>query len=132
MKPQSQDLENQARTSSATVSQPQFALRPPVDVFESSDGITLWADMPGVSRERLNLHVDGNTLLLEGNIAFPMGGNLEALHAEVRSTQYRCSFALSNELDTAGIDANLKDGVLAVRIPKRADLRPRRIEVRGV
>jgi HSP20 family molecular chaperone IbpA len=132
MKPQSQDLESQPRTASRTASQPPFALRPNVDVFENSEGITLWADMPGVSRERLSLHADGNTLLLEGNIEFPMGDDLEALHGEVRSTQYRCSFALSNELDTGRIDANLKDGVLTVRIPKRAELRPRRIEVRAV
>ena len=131
MNTQSQELERQSRSASRTPSQTQFTLRPPVDVFENGDGITLWADMPGVSRERLNLHVEGNTLLLEGNIEFPMADNVEALHAEVRSTQYRCSFALSNELDTARIEANLKDGVLRVRIPKRAELRPRRIEVRS-
>jgi len=107
------------------------AMRPPVDVFESSEGITLWADMPGVSKDHLELRVDGTTLLLEGHVEFPMGANLEALYADVRSTLYRCSFALSNELDTARIDANLKDGVLTVRIPKRAELRPRRIEVRS-
>jgi HSP20 family protein len=132
MESKSQNLENtSSRAPARTASQPQLTLRPPVDVFENSDGITLWADMPGVSRERLSLRVDGNSLLLEGNIEFPMAENLEALHAEVRSTQYRCSFALSNELDTARVDANLKDGVLTVRIPKRAELRPRRIEVRG-
>ena len=132
MESKSQNLENSAtRAPARTASQPQFTLRPSVDVFENSDGITLWADMPGVSRERLNLHVDGSSLLLEGNIEFPMAENLEALHAEVRSTQYRCIFGLSNELDTRSIDANLKDGVLTVRIPKRAELRPRRIEVRS-
>ena len=132
MESKSQNLENAAtRAPARSGSQPSFTLRPPVDVFENSDGITLWADMPGVSRERLNLHVDGSSLLLEGNIEFPMAENLEALHAEVRSTQYRCTFALSNELDTGSIDANLKDGVLTVRIPKRAELRPRRIEVRS-
>ena len=108
----------------------EFALRPPVDVFENSDGIVLWADMPGVSRERLNLRVDGTTLLLEGDIEFPIGGSMQALYADVRSNRYECSFVLSNELDTTRIEANLKDGVLTVRIPKRAELRPRRIEVR--
>jgi HSP20 family molecular chaperone IbpA len=132
METKSQNLENTTQHKPArTASQPQFTLRPPVDVFEDGEGITLWADMPGVSRERLNLHVDGNSLLLEGNIEFPMAENLEALHAEVRSTQYRCTFGLSNELDTGSIEANLKDGVLTVRIPKRAELRPRRIEVRS-
>jgi HSP20 family molecular chaperone IbpA len=58
-----------------------------------------------------------------------MAGQMEALYADIRSTLYRCSFVLSNELDTGRIAANLKDGVLAVTIPKRAELRPRRIEV---
>ncbi len=112
-------------------SRQEVAMRPPVDVFETADGITLRADMPGVSKDRLELRVDGTTLQLEGKIEFPMGTNLEALYVDVRSTLYRCSFALSNELDTGRIEANLKDGVLTVHIPKRAELRPRRIEVRS-
>jgi HSP20 family protein len=118
-------------TSERRGARQEVAMRPAVDVYETADGITLWADMPGVSKERLELHVDGNTLQLQGQIDFPMGANLEALHADIRSTLYRCSFALSNELDTARIEANLKDGALTVRIPKRAELRPRRIEVRS-
>ncbi len=109
----------------------EAALRPPVDVLETGEGITLEADMPGVSKERLSLRIDGNTLILEGNVEFPMAEQMEALHADIRSNLYRCSFALSNELDTARIEANLKDGVLSVRIPKRAELRPRRIEITG-
>jgi HSP20 family molecular chaperone IbpA len=49
----------------------------------------------------------------------------------VRSTRYRRSFTLSGELETGQIDASLRDGVLSVRIPKRAEVRPRRIEVRA-
>ena len=116
--------------NSAVTSRREFALRPPVDVYENSDGITLWADMPGVSRDRLNLRVDGTALLLEGEVEFPIGGDMQALYADVRSNRYECSFVLSNELDTTRVEANLKDGVLTVRIPKRAELRPRRIEVR--
>jgi HSP20 family protein len=105
------------------------AIRPLVDIFETAEGITLQADMPGVSKDRLNLHVEGNTLILEGSLEIDMPEKMEALHADIRSTLYRCSFVLSPELETARIEANLKDGVLAVRIPKRAELRPRRIEV---
>jgi HSP20 family protein len=56
---------------------------------------------------------------------------MTALYAEVRSTLYRRSFLLSNELETGKIEANLKDGQLTVRIPKRAELRARRIEVQS-
>jgi HSP20 family molecular chaperone IbpA len=107
----------------------EAALRPQVDVFEDANGITLHADMPGVSRDRLNLQVDGDTLLIEGEAKIDMPEGMEAIYADVRSTQYRRSFTLSNELESGKIDANLKDGVLTVSIPKREEVRPRRIEV---
>ena len=107
----------------------EAVMRPAVDIYEDKDGITLLADMPGVSRERLELHVDGGTLHLEGRVEIELPARAEALHADVRSRLYRRSFALSRELATDRIEASLKDGVLSVRIPKRAELRPRRIEV---
>jgi HSP20 family molecular chaperone IbpA len=60
-----------------------------------------------------------------------MPEGMEALYADVRSTRYQRSFALSSELETNEIDASIKDGVLRVRIPKRAEVRPRKIEVRA-
>src|SRR6185312_16132423 len=107
------------------------ALRPPVDIYETGEGIVLQADMPGVSKERLSLRVEGNNLLVEGTIGIAPQGQMAALYADVRSTVYRRSFALSNELEADKIDANLKDGLLTVRIPKRAELRARRIEVKS-
>jgi HSP20 family protein len=110
---------------------PENALRAPVDIFETADGITLQADMPGVSKERLNLRVESNTLLIEGAIGIAPQDNMAPLYADVRANSYRRTFALGNELETEKIEANLKDGVLTVRIPKRAELRPRRIEVQS-
>jgi HSP20 family protein len=107
-----------------------YTLRPPVNVFEDATGITLEADMPGVSKDRLRLQVDRDSLLIEGDIQFTMPKGMEALHADVRETHYSRSFALSRELDTEKIEANLKDGVLRLRIPKRAEVQPRKIEVR--
>lgn len=106
-------------------------IRPPVDIWEDADGITLCADMPGVSKDRLNLRVDGNTLVLEGTARLELAENAEALYADVRSSVYRRTFALSGELQTDKIEANLNNGVLTVRIPKRAELRPRKIEVQS-
>ncbi len=106
------------------------ALRPPVDISETSEGITLRADMPGVSREGLNIRVDKDTLSIEGDLAVDMPEAGEVIHADLRYAQYRRSFALSGELQTDSIEARLKDGVLTVRIPKRVEVRPRKIEVR--
>ncbi len=102
----------------------ETVLRPAVDIFEDADGITLHADMPGVSKERLNVHIDGTKLLLEGAVQFAQGAQ-----AEAGATRYRRSFALSRELQTERIEAKVKHGVLTVRIPKRAENRARKIEI---
>ena len=103
---------------------------PPVDVFEDESGITLLADLPGVSRERLGVRVDGDTLLIEGSAEVPGPQGLELVYGEARVPAFRREFTLSRELDTSRIDAQLKDGVLRLAIPKAEDARPRRIEVR--
>ena len=103
---------------------------PRVDVLEDDSGITLLADLPGVPKQSLELKVEGDTLLVEGVVATPMPQQLQSVYAEVRVPRYRRTFTLSRELDAGRIEANLKDGVLNLRIPKQEHARPRRIEVR--
>ncbi len=106
-------------------------LRPPVDICEDADGISLWADMPGVGREGLDIQVDKDTLSIEGEAKLAMPEGIKPLYAEVRSTRYSRSFALSSELDTTNIEASIKDGVLFLRIHKRPESRPRKIEIQA-
>ena len=104
---------------------------PRVDVFEDESGITLLADLPGVPRDKLELKVEGDTLLVEGTIEPQTPDGLEAVYAELRVPRYRRTFTLSRELDTQRIDANLKDGVLTLRIPRQEHAQPRRITVQA-
>lgn len=115
----------------ASAREEEFALAPPVDVFEDAHGITVHAEMPGVSKERLNVQADRNSLVIEGEASIDMPVGMEALYADIQATRYRRSFVLSGELETDRIEANLKDGLLTVRIPKRAEFTPRKIEVRS-
>ena len=64
----------------------EFALAPPVDIFEDANGITVQAEMPGVSKDRLNVHADRNSLIIEGDAAIDMPAGMEALYADVRAT----------------------------------------------
>ena len=116
-------------SSAATEQDQQRAVLPAVDVFEDAAGITLLADMPGVSKEQLELKVEGEALLIEGGVQPRTPDGLEAIYAELRVPRYRRSFSLSRELDSTRIEANLKDGVLTLRIPKQAHAQPRRIAV---
>jgi HSP20 family protein len=104
---------------------------PRVDVFEDASGITVLADLPGVPRDKLELKVEGDTLWLEGMVQPQTPDGLEAVYAEVRVPRFRRSFALGGDLDTQRIDANLKDGVLRLRIPKAEHAQPRRISVQA-
>ena len=121
--------DNKQLTETAPEQEQQRAVLPAVDVFEDESGITLLADMPGVAKEKLELKVEGDSLLIEGGVQTQMPDGLEAVYAEVRIPRYRRSFTLSRELDTNKIEANLKDGVLTLRMPKQAHAQPRRIAV---
>ncbi len=116
-------------TSAAAEHEHMRAVLPAVDVFEDAAGITLLADMPGVPKEQLELRVEGEDLLIDGGVQAQTPDGLEAIYAELRVPHYRRSFTLSRELDTTHIEANLKDGVLTLRIPKQAHAQPRRIAV---
>jgi len=108
----------------------QPAMIPRVDVLEDESGITLFADLPGVPRDALEIHVEGDSLTIEGAVTAATPEALQAAYAEVRVPRYRRSFSLSHELDGGRIEAQLKDGVLRLRIPKQEHAQPRRVAVK--
>jgi HSP20 family protein len=103
---------------------------PPVDIFEDEQGITLLADLPGVSRERLGVRVDGESLVIEATAQTAGPKDMQLVYGEAQYPSYRRQFTLSRELDASRIEASLKDGVLKLAIPKLEEAKPRRIEVR--
>ena len=105
------------------------ALLPPVDVIEDSTGITLYADLPGVPKDRLQLRVEGDQLSIEAETVLPVPQGMDATHVEVGLSRYRRAFTLSKELDAEKVSAEMSHGVLRVRIPKAAHAPPRRIAV---
>ena len=118
------------QTNATRVDEARPALMPPVDVFEDGAGITLLADLPGVPREKLNIHVEADTLTIEAEMDLAAAPGMEVNHAEVGLARYRRVFNLSKDLDATQVAAELKNGVLSLRIPKAAHAQPRRIEIR--
>jgi HSP20 family molecular chaperone IbpA len=116
-------------TAAATPPRDEPALWPPVDVIEDTSGITLYADLPGVPKDKLNLRVEGDQLSLEGEIALALPQGMQSQHAEVRLSRYRRAFTLSKELDADKVSAEFAQGLLRVRIPKAEHAQPRKIAV---
>jgi HSP20 family protein len=107
----------------------EAALTPPVDVMEDAMGLTLYADLPGVSKEKLHLQVESDKLTIDAESDLSVPEKLQSSHAEVGLARFHRVFTLSKELDTEKVSAELAQGVLTLRIPKVARAQPRRIEV---
>jgi HSP20 family molecular chaperone IbpA len=106
------------------------SVRPRVDIHEDKEGVTLLADIPGVSREALDIQIDNEILSIDGKVELPLPNSAKAGYAGNQTARYQRSFSLSKELDGEQVEATLKDGVLALRIHKRQEFKPRKIEIR--
>jgi len=103
-------------------------LVPRVDIYENSEEILLYADLPGVKKEDINIDLDNGQLTLIGNRYIPAGKNLQL--EEFGSVQYRRVFSVPQGIDLVKVDAELNEGVLKLHLPKSEAVKPRRIEVR--
>ena len=108
----------------------QHYVSPAVDIFETEDVLTLVADMPGVIKENLEIDVDQGILSIKASTENGIKG--DALYREFRPSGYYRQFKLLEEFDAAKADAELKNGVLTLRLPKAEAAKPRKIAVKTV
>ncbi|CAL8473624.1 Hsp20/alpha crystallin family protein [Caballeronia sp. S22] len=104
-------------------------LTPSVDIVEDLHKVTLWADLPGVSRDKLAVKVHDGSLTIEAESVVLVPSNLQLVHTEIRAPYFARTFTVSEDFDTSKVEASLKDGVLTLTIPRREEAKPRRIEV---
>lgn len=104
---------------------------PAVDIFESEREITLLADMPGVKAKDLSIDLRESVLTVEGHIDPPESTNEIDLLREYRTGNYLRQFTLSEMIDQAKIEAEMKDGVLRLKLPKVEEAKPRKIAVKS-
>lgn len=102
---------------------------PTVDIYESEDALTLLVDMPGVGPENVTIDVRDNQLTLRGLVT-PEGNNERVLLHEYGVGDYYRQFTLGRTIDQSKIEASVKDGVLALKLPKSDITRPRKIAVK--
>lgn len=122
--------ETTAVTKQADTGSTEAALMPSVNVYEDVAGITLYADLPGVPKDKLVVQVQGDILTIKGEVVLDLPEGMEASHAEVSLPRYRRVFTLSKELDAEKVVAEFNHGVLKLRIPKAEYAQPSRIEVK--
>lgn len=117
-----------AGSSDAASDPPRMLFNPPIDIYETTDGLVLYADLPGVNAEGLDLQVQDNRLSLFGRVESEIDQS-QVIHQEYQVGDYLRSFILSDEVDHERITARLNNGVLRVELPRAHRPQPRRIEV---
>ena len=108
----------------------QTSISPAVDIFEDSQRIVLWADLPGVRKDQLDVRVQDGNLYIEAEVTVPTPAGLRLQYSEIRGLNFARAFSLSSDFDASKIDANLQDGILKLTIPRRVEAQPRRIEIK--
>lgn len=100
---------------------------PPVDIYETPDGLVVVADMPGVTQEELDVRVENNMLTMRGQARHTFHGDRR--HHEYDLVNFFRQFELHEQVDQQRISADLQGGVLTLHLPKAEAVKPRRIIV---
>jgi HSP20 family molecular chaperone IbpA len=115
----------------AEQTRPGPTFMPAVDIFESDREITMLADMPGVMANDLSIDLRESVLTVEGHVDPPESANEIDLLREYRTGNYLRQFTLSEMIDQSKIEAEMKDGVLRLKLPKVEEAKPRKIAVKA-
>lgn len=108
-----------------------FAWTPAVDIYEEKDAIFVKAETPGMTPSEIQINVENNVLTLKGERRLEREDKRDSYHRVERAYgSFSRSFVLPNLVDSTKINAEMKDGVLTVRLPKKAEAEPRKIEIK--
>lgn len=122
-------VKNKQEVTREEPTRPGRTYQPVVDIFENSEGLWLWADMPGVDEKDVTVHLADGVLTIEGGVAVDHYKDLQPLYTEYNVGNYQRRFSISNDVDTDRIEARMTDGVLELRLPKAERAKPRKISV---
>ena len=122
---QKRELENKEET---TIPSSDFV--PAADIYEADNDLTVILEMPGVEKNNVDIRVEDGVLSVEGRLDLAIYQGLQPLYTEYNIGHYARTFRLSSRIDQNKIAAEMKDGVLALKLPKVKEAKPRTIQVK--
>lgn len=103
--------------------------RPATDIVETDGELLLYMDMPGVEKDQINVKLEKNVLVIDGQINSNAYADLQPVYTEYNIGHFTRRFELSNEIDQTKIGATVEEGVLKLTLPKVPEKQPRLIQV---
>ena len=122
--------ENDALTTKIDQTEASRQLRssqPDVDIVENENEILLLADLPGVAKENLTIHIENGKLMLSGTRKMEHSG--AANWEEFASTEFKRNFSVPQSIEVTKVNAELRDGVLTLHLPKSSAAKPKTIQI---
>jgi len=110
---------------------PGPVFRPDIDILERSDAYVIYADLPGVDDQSVDVRLDRGTLTLDAELAVLPDTSWNPLHTEYRLGSYHREFRISEDIDGDAVSAHVRNGVLELHLPKNAARQPRSIPVQA-
>lgn len=115
--------------ASGESTRPTRAFVPSVDIYESENALTVVLEIPGVSKDNVDVNIEDGVLTVEGRIDFTKYDGLQPVYSEYNVGPYRRSFQISSQIDHSKIAAQMQNGIMTLELPKAETAKPRRIQV---
>jgi len=120
-----------AQKPEQNVKKTDYVITPPVDIYETDNEYVLKADMPGVTKDNVSITFNNNELEITGKVDEQYTSNENMTYREYTLFNYYRKFVVSNAINPEGISASLENGVLTVKLPKREEAKPKKIEIKA-
>jgi HSP20 family protein len=109
--------------------QDENVIVPPVDIYENENEYVIKADIPGVKKENIDITIDNNELSISGRVADEEKSRENIKYSEFTLYNFFRSFNIGNDIDNNKVTANVCDGVLTLTLPKKEEVKPKKIEI---
>jgi HSP20 family protein len=129
MTPQEPSVRTKQELTGEERTRPGRVYVPDIDICETKDGLWLWADMPGVDEQSVEVKLADGVLSIEGHVSLQDYANLTPVYTEYNVGNFLRRLTLSDDVDAERIKARIANGVLELELPKAERLKPRRITV---
>ena len=129
MTAQELSVRNKQEVTREEPTRPGRTYMPDVDIYETGDRLWLWADMPGVDEQSVQVNLVNGVLTLSGQVSLKDYENLAPVYTEYNVGNYVRRFTLSDTIDPNRITARMTNGVLELELPKAERAKPRKIDV---
>jgi len=120
-----------AQKPEQNVKKTDYVITPPVDIYETDNEYVLKADMPGVTKDNVSITFNNNELEITGKVDDEYTSNENMTYREYTLFNYYRKFVVSNAINPEGISALLENGVLTIKLPKREEAKPKKIEIKA-